>query len=286
MPVRQEAEMTVVRGETRQSYILLEDDRERRRLLLQSSLLNPLTERFLRNCGIAQGMRILDLGCGVGDVSMIAAGLAGPTGEVVGIDLSERSLELARERAREAHFHHLRFECANFLEYRAEARFDAVIGRHFLLHAAAATDVLRHIASLLSRGGLAAFQEYDFSNWRVGCPETPLASQIAGSMLDLFWRAAASPDIGLRLYSLMLEAGFREVRSTGECVIDGGPESPCYEWFAETALSMLPKMRALGIAAAVGDETTLAARLAEEFTSARACICSPLIVSTAARWSH
>jgi ubiquinone/menaquinone biosynthesis C-methylase UbiE len=278
--------MTVVASETSQSYILQADERERRRLLLQASLLNPLTERFLRNSGIAAGMRILDVGCGAGDVSMIAAALAGPTGEVVGIDLSSPSVELARERARDVRCRSLRFESVDFLEYRPAVPFDAVVGRHFLLHVADAQGALRRMGSMLSPGGLVAFQEYDFSNWRVGCPETPLAAQLAGSMVDLFRRATAWPDIGMRLYHLMLEAGFREVRSSGECVIDGGPESPFYALLAETALSMAPKMRALGMAASVGDEATVAVRLAEEFTNAHACICSPLIVGTAARWNQ
>jgi hypothetical protein len=68
-------------------------------------------------------------------------------------------------------------------------------------------------------------------------------------------------------------------------VIDGGLRSPFYEWFAETVRSMLPKLRALGIAVDCGDEETLAVRLTEAFTNARASICSPLIVSTWARKS-
>ena len=81
----------------------------------------------------------------------------------------------------------------------------------------------------------------------------------------------------------MQEAGFSEVRSAGECVIGGGPESPFYEWFAETVLSALPKARALGIEIMVGDEATLADRLEQAFTDARASMSSPLIVSASAR---
>jgi ubiquinone/menaquinone biosynthesis C-methylase UbiE len=228
-------------------------------------------------------MRILDVGCGAGDVSMIAARLAGPGGEVVGIDLSERSLQLARERAREASLNTLRFECADLMGYQSGSRFDAVIGRHVLLHVADAERALRGVASLLVQGGIAAFQEYDFSSWRIGCPEPPAATRIASAMVELFRRASPFADIGARLYHFMLEAGFRQVTSTGECLIGGGPESPFYEWFAETVLSALPRMHALGIAVEVGSEETLARRIADEFITAQACICSPLIVGTSAR---
>jgi ubiquinone/menaquinone biosynthesis C-methylase UbiE len=276
--------MTALREEIQAGYVLGEGERERRRLLLQASILNPLTERFLRDAGITRGMRVLDLGCGAGDVSMIAAKLTGPSAEVVGIDVSEPALALARQRAQEAGLQNLRFEHANFLEYRPESRYDAAVGRHILLHLPDPAKALDQIASFLTPSGLAAFQEYDFSNWRVAWPGTPLAGQIGGSMVELFRRTTPYPDVGSRIYHLMLQAGFGDVRSSGECVIDGGSRSPAYEWLAETAISVSPIMQALGIAMALGEEDTLAVRLKEEFTSARACICSPLIVSTAGHW--
>lgn len=75
------------------------NDRERRRLALQGSILNPVTEQLLRRAGLASGMSVLDFGCGVGDVSMIAARLVGSGGRVTGLDLDEPALAIARERA-------------------------------------------------------------------------------------------------------------------------------------------------------------------------------------------
>ena len=45
-------------------------------------------------------MRVLDIGCGVGDVSFLAAELVGPTGTVVGIDRNPGVLAVARQRQR------------------------------------------------------------------------------------------------------------------------------------------------------------------------------------------
>jgi ubiquinone/menaquinone biosynthesis C-methylase UbiE len=44
-------------------------------------------------------MRVLDIGCGMGDVTMLAAQLVGPAGRVVSIDLDQASIETARRRA-------------------------------------------------------------------------------------------------------------------------------------------------------------------------------------------
>jgi 2-polyprenyl-3-methyl-5-hydroxy-6-metoxy-1,4-benzoquinol methylase len=67
----------------------------------QGAMLRPITERVLRNAGIDAGIRVLDLGCGAGDVSMLAAELLGPEGSIVGIDRNQESLNVAKERARE-----------------------------------------------------------------------------------------------------------------------------------------------------------------------------------------
>ena len=43
------------------------------RLIEQGELFRPLTERMLLAAGITRGMRVLDVGCGVGDVSFLVA---------------------------------------------------------------------------------------------------------------------------------------------------------------------------------------------------------------------
>jgi len=66
----------------------------------------PLTEgfypAFFKLAAIQPGERVLDVGCGVGDTTIIAAQRAGESGEVLGIDISPAFIDLARERATQA----------------------------------------------------------------------------------------------------------------------------------------------------------------------------------------
>ncbi|MGD0201735.1 MAG: methyltransferase domain-containing protein, partial [Bryobacteraceae bacterium] len=79
--------------ETATPYVMGHTNPERRRLALQASILRPFTERLLREAGIAWGMHVLDIGCGVGDVSMLAAGLVGRNGSVTSVDVDPGALE-------------------------------------------------------------------------------------------------------------------------------------------------------------------------------------------------
>ena len=66
-------------------YVLGHSAQELERLSTQARLYEPFTVQFFRNAGIQAGMRVLDVGCGSGDVSFLVA-LVGPTGQVVGVD--------------------------------------------------------------------------------------------------------------------------------------------------------------------------------------------------------
>jgi ubiquinone/menaquinone biosynthesis C-methylase UbiE len=96
-------------AETPRDYVMGHTDRERRRLAMQAAVLNPLTESFLRRAGVSAGMRVLDLGCGIGEVSLIAARLVGPHGQVHGIDLDPAALDIARARVCSAGHNHVTF---------------------------------------------------------------------------------------------------------------------------------------------------------------------------------
>jgi tRNA A58 N-methylase Trm61 len=77
------------------TYTLGHSDAEIQRLLLQGRIYNQHTANALRMAGLQPGMRVLDVGCGPGDVSIVASQLVGPTGTVVGVDASADVIELA-----------------------------------------------------------------------------------------------------------------------------------------------------------------------------------------------
>jgi 2-polyprenyl-3-methyl-5-hydroxy-6-metoxy-1,4-benzoquinol methylase len=265
------------------AYVMGHDEREHRRLALQASILNPFTEQLLRRAGIAPGMGVLDLGCGVGEVSMIAARLVGRHGQVVGIDADESALMTAQEKAQQQGIGNIAYVHSDVHSYRPERLFDAVTGRFILVHTPNPLSVVQASFSMLNPRGVAIFQEYEYSFSHPACPELPLDSQIKSFLRDFFAKVC-HVRVGTELFHLFIEAGFSSPDCRVEYPIDGGPDSPFYEWRTESLRTILPRAKALGLAHDfLGDIDTLAQRLREEAVSGRSGVPGPVMVGGFAR---
>jgi len=261
-------------------------DHERRRLALQGLVLNPLTEQFLRRAGIGPGMRVLEPGCGVGEVLLILARLVGPQGHVTGIDIDGAALEIAGRRAAQDGLANVTLLHDDLAAHRPAQLYDAVAGRLILVHTRNPLDVVRHAASLVRPGGVVAFQDGYFAKagGAASYPESPLLRRIYEVMGGVMGRVIPCADVGLRLFHLMLEAGLESPDCRFESVIAGGPDSPAYEMLAETVRSLLPAIEAFGLAtAAEMDVDTLASRLRDEVVALRAGIFTTPLFSAFAR---
>lgn len=112
---------------------------------------------FLAATPMRPGSRVLDLGCGSGDLTARLAQLVGPTGEVVGVDAQPSMLDEARSRARSNQSFVLASvqELGDVFGSDQDASFDLVTSRA-VLHWVPAADqpgVYRSAARLLRPGG-------------------------------------------------------------------------------------------------------------------------------------
>jgi hypothetical protein len=135
----------------------------------------------------------------------------------------------------------------------------------------------------LDSGGVAIFQEYDFSVVHPSYPSTPLRDRVA-EIFRTFFVKATQGNVGTQLYHLAVQAGFGSVECRAEYGIGGGADSPYYEWFAESFRSILPRAEALGVMGVVDVETdNLAARLRQEAVANASCFPAPVMVGCIAR---
>jgi 2-polyprenyl-3-methyl-5-hydroxy-6-metoxy-1,4-benzoquinol methylase len=139
-------------------YALGHSDSELHRLMRQAAVLAPITRRLLSDAGLARDMRVLDVGCGTGDVSMLVADMVGSGGAVVAIDRSKDALAIARERASGNH-DNIEFREGSAEAFTTRIPFDFGIGRYVLVHQPDPASFIRAIAKNVRPGGVVAFHE-------------------------------------------------------------------------------------------------------------------------------
>jgi ubiquinone/menaquinone biosynthesis C-methylase UbiE len=109
-------------------YALGSDEAEIGRLDAQATMSAPATRLLLRAGGrISPGMRVLDLGTGLGHVAFELADLVGQQGTVVGIDQSTRLLEIAEHRRIKAGIDNVTFVEADVRTFHDDEPFDAIV---------------------------------------------------------------------------------------------------------------------------------------------------------------
>lgn len=170
------------------------------------------------------GMRLLDVGCGPGSITVDLATVVAP-GEVVGLDLQPAQLERAVALAAERGVANVRFERGDAYALPfPDAAFDAVYSHTLLSHLHEPLRALREMHRVLRPGGVACVADIDVDS-NIVAP--PLPEVIAG--VELFrrvrgYRRGAGYDVR-QLRGHLIEAGFGAVVGDAFLLVRGAPET-------------------------------------------------------------
>ncbi|MEM8502307.1 MAG: methyltransferase domain-containing protein [Cyanobacteria bacterium P01_D01_bin.1] len=188
---------------------------------------NSTTERLFRAAGISEGMNVLELGCGPGEVSELLSGIVGPNGSVLAVDRSEEMLSVAKRNLEKVRKRNVRFVCADlndapkYLEDVDRSSFDVVTGRRVLMYLASPDRAIASLLPWLREGGLVIFEEAD-STLCPGHVATMPAHERGVSLLDeMLGKEGVDRSMGFHLPTALSDAGLRFERIWAEAVIDG-----------------------------------------------------------------
>jgi len=204
-------------------YIIRGGVAGRQRLRVLSRVMAPMTVAFLERIGVAPGARCLDAGCGGGDVSLALALMVGPSGAVVGVDIDDIKLQIARHEAADAGLRNVEYHRAGIDELDADGTFDVAYARFLLSHLPDPAAAVRRLADAVRPGGVVAVQDIDY----VGgfCHPPSAAYDFAW---DLYPRVAAfgggDAELGRRLPALFAEAGLEQIGVHVEQPAGGDPD--------------------------------------------------------------
>jgi len=267
-------------------YVLGHRDEELQRLTLQAQYWGEATLDLLRQAGVAPGMRLLDIGCGAGDVSLLAATLVGSSGSVVGVDRSPDAIAAATTRAKSAGMTQVRFEVANLDEYDSGQPFDGLIGRFVLMYFADPAATLKRLLRLVRPGGVVAFLEMDMTVAHT-VPPVALVETAAEWVRETFRRGRVTLDLGPQLWRTFRAIGLSDPAVIVRWKAEPAPAAAGSRYLAETIRSLLPMLERAGVAtAAQVDIETLATRLQDALVDAQSTMLPPAVVGTWCRVSE
>jgi SAM-dependent methyltransferase len=224
-------------------YVLGDTSQELERLIWQDRMfLRPITERLLRLAGIQEGMRVLDLGCGVGSVSFLAADLVGPSGYVLGIDQSSKAIAMAKSRAQENEYHHVDFLQCTVEDFLSIESFDVAVGRYVLIFQPDPAAFIRSVCDRVRPGGVIAFHEISLYRPYHALPSYPAWETMAKCLSLGFKLGAPGWDAAGRLVEFFHNAGLSCPQLFTEVPVGGGNDSSIYTWLAWVVRSLMPSI--------------------------------------------
>ncbi|PTL76034.1 methyltransferase domain-containing protein [Vitiosangium sp. GDMCC 1.1324] len=166
-----------------------------------------LTHRLLGAC---EGARILDAGCGVGEVTRELGALVGKTGRVTGVDLSENMVTEARRRTEDTglpvdyhqgDIHQLDFPSESFDGCRASRVF---------IYLEDPRQGLSELLRLTRPGGAVVLFEPELDSWVLDGPDRNVVRKLVHFWADQL----RNPWIGRRIPGLFRSLGVKELSIT------------------------------------------------------------------------
>ena len=197
------------------------DESMARNLAFQAQAIWPQEEPLFARYRLSGPLRILDLGCGTGEITRRLADLY-PQAQVTGVDILESNLELARRAGhrQDSHAHRVRYETGDAFALKyADADFDLVVCRHMSQSVPDFGLVLDEIGRVLRRGGWLHLLSEDYAMLRMPRP-LPAPGATAARDPDRFWVGTVLPylesvrcdgRIGRHSPPMLIERGYTDL---------------------------------------------------------------------------
>src|SRR5437899_5729200 len=236
MPADNSEQIAEWNGALGQRWVAMQQDIDR--------IVVPFGNAALKAAAPQPGERVIDIGCGCGDTSIEIARMVGAAGAVLGVDVSQPMLEVARSRGALANRAHLAFRDGDASEATLPANVDLLFSRFGVMFFSQPSGAFSHLRKSLRTGGRCVFvcwraprdiawamTPLSAARTAMGVTPTPADPDAPGPFafadeqrLRTILSGAGFADIALQRFDAALYLG-ASPRSAAEAVLQIGPGS-------------------------------------------------------------
>ena len=169
------------------------------------------------------GMRVLDVGCGPGSITLGIAKTVAP-GETVGIDFQPSQVAQGVALAAAHGQQNVCFEVADVYQLPfPDGSFDAAFANTVLMHLKQPLRALAEMRRVLRPGGIVGIRDCDWGG-RIHVPATSLLEQWYSITVRVRQHNGGDPYMGRHHRRLLLDAGFVRAEASVSVATAGTPE--------------------------------------------------------------
>lgn len=203
---------TAGRGSYNVRTIAASTAREIERLRAQVELFWPSESHAYRALGLADGLSVVELGCGPGFLlEKLRTEFRGL--DITGLEIDEFLASRARSHLDDLGFTDVRLVVDSIDDSGLEdSSFDFAIARLVLEHLPAPLRAVREVRRILKPGGTAIFVDNDFDLHLITYPHIEELQDLYGAYCRLRFAEGGNPKIGRELPRLLRDAGFADLR--------------------------------------------------------------------------
>jgi ubiquinone/menaquinone biosynthesis C-methylase UbiE len=182
---------------------------EMNRLQCQAEELSPFVSESIEKCALLEGMSVVDVGCGTGQVSFLFSSTVGPTGRVIGIDTNTTAIKLCRKTASTKEVKNVSFIVGSACDLSRDLpdnSVDVAYSRFLLTHLEDPVAAISEMIRMTTRKGMIMIEDCDLTHWIVE-PNDRWVNQLWKWYSSIIRKKGGDPTLGRKLYRMFLDQG-------------------------------------------------------------------------------
>lgn len=211
------------------------------RLAFQARVWSPMTEALFDRLGVGPGWTCLDVGAGVGLVTLPLAERVGPKGRVTAVEPSALYAATLREELARKNMDNVEVWQGDIRRFPARrGAYDLIFSRWVLSFLPGVERLLARLVPALKKGGALAVEDYH----HLGCayyPSRPSFDEVVEGARRWFRLTGGNPRVAGELPAIYRRLGLKHVEVVPHLRV-GEPGSELWRWGEMFFIDHLPNM--------------------------------------------